>query len=102
MTITEKINTVVEDEAQADEVMEFVRTLNPDERRTLRDFIHGAKFARNFYASDKRQQLQNGSPNTGNKECGQDQAHTPQRGTVGSNSREIEKGKSREKNADCT
>ena len=68
MTMTEKINTVAEDDkAQADEVMEFVQTLNPDERRALRDFIGGAKFARNFYAaSDKRQQLQNGSPNTGN------------------------------------
>ena len=66
MIMTEKINTVAEDEAQADEVVAFVRTLNPDERRTLRDFIHGARFARNFNASGKRQQLHNGTPNTGN------------------------------------
>lgn len=66
MTMIEKNNTITEDEAQADEVVAFVRTLNPDERRTLRDFIHGARFARNFKASDKRQQLQNGSPNAGN------------------------------------
>lgn len=48
MTQTEKINPASENEAQADVVRKFMETLNQSERRSLLDFLQGARFGRNL------------------------------------------------------